>query len=158
MWGVSFEDKLGSIDGVVYKVSIKEVQKTEELVEDKIVAKVNGYLGEEKIFTTKEKLVRVKYVACRHSNFHHPELRILRPKLYYNTINRCQEDIDFRILANLMNTADFLEEIGIHVIIDHYFLKKKTNIYETGQPLKQQVLEDAKSREIKLPVEGVFFV
>lgn len=166
MWGMNFEDKLDCIDEVVYRIFTKEEQKPEEFteetaidkVEDTIIAEVTGYFGANRIFTTTDELVRVEYVACRQRNFYnHPDLKILRPKLYYTTTNTSQEDIDFRILANIMNAVDNLEKMNINVTIRHVFLNARTTLYETGQQTKQQVLKEAKNRRIELPVENTFY-
>ena len=140
-----------SIDDVVYSIRLRECEKPDDIAEVIVVAKITGYFGVEKRFSTTTKIAQVQYRTCDYRNTHH-ELKVLNIMPYYTTDNLCHEDIDFRIQANLMLIADEWEQCRIHVTMKKPWRK----IYETGNATKQEILQEAINRDIKLPVQCNF--
>ncbi len=153
-----------SIDTVVYTISVSPLERDsevkealsqlaerEETFEDAIIAEVNGLRCKESVFVTTEHLTRVKYHPCAHRNTH-LQHKILKTHPYFSTVVEAAEDIDFRLVANLMFAADVLEKINVQVRI-----KMPNSSYETGHPMKAEILAEAAERKIRLPRIDTFY-
>ncbi|MBI4016841.1 MAG: hypothetical protein HY363_04060 [Candidatus Aenigmarchaeota archaeon] len=143
------EDK--EIDSIVLKITEHESILPNETLRDEVIVRIKLYAKSENVFTANRKLAIVHYLPSNYRNTHHA-LKLLSIKPYYRTSNYCPEDIDFRILANIMKEADKFEQERVHVTIKRTGnIRKK--LYQTGQPEKEEILKEAKERKIRLPAE-----